>query len=227
MVMSPEQKANLLKKLAEGRAKVKAARADAKAKGLPDPKPRKARAKKNKNGNAEPVDTKEALADPMANKPARETIPPIDSAPADAKNKVADLPADPEENKTTKIDVPNLPDKKGRKKIVKDAEVLPEATGPKDLSTTGRTKGDDINNLLVNKETGNQVIPSMTPGQEESILKLLKKNKKENKPLAPAPVPNPVEKTVKKVITHIPDVKAIETKAPFSFSAVKKLLYQG
>ena len=217
--MAPEHKAKLLKRLAEGRAKTKAAREEAKAKGLPDPKPRKARAKKSDN-------LKAVVDDPLANPPSREALPPISGAPADAKNKVSDLPVDPEENKTTKIDVPNLPDAKGRKKIVKDAEDLPEVSGPKDLSTTGRTKAIDDNNLLVNKETGNQAIESMMPGQEESILKLLKKNKKENKPVAPKPVPHPEEKTVKNVIHHVPDVKAIEARAPFSFSAVRKLLYQ-
>jgi hypothetical protein len=226
MAMSPEQKSALLKRLSEGRAKVKAMRGEAKEKGLPDPKPRKPRAKKDKNMSAEPLDKKEAL-DPKDHKPARETLPPIDGAPAGAKNTVSVLPVDPEENKTTKIDVPNLPDKKSRKKIVKDAEVLPEATAPKGLSTTGATKGADVNNLIVNKETGAQAISPQYPGQEESLLKLLKKNKKQDKPLAPAPVPNPEEKTTKNVIRHVPDVKAIEAKAPFSFSAVKKLLYQG
>jgi hypothetical protein len=226
MAMSPEQKAALLKRLSEGRAKVKAMRGEAKEKGLPDPKPRKPRAKKDKNMSAEPLDKKEAV-NPSAHKPARETIAPIDGAPAGAKNTVSVLPVDPEENKTTKIDVPNLLDKKGRKKIVKDAEVLPEAKGPKELSTTGSTKKADVNDLLVNKETGNQAIPAQYPGQEESLLKLLKKNKKENKPLTDAPVPVPEEKTVKKMITHLPDAKAVEAKAPFSFSAVKKLLYQG
>jgi len=220
MAMSPEQKSALLKRLAEGRAKVKAMRGEAKEKGLPDPKPRKPRAKKDKNMSA-------AALDPKDHKPARETLPPIDGAPAGAKNTVSVLPVDPEENKTTKIDVPNLPDKKSRKKIVKDAEVLPEATAPKALSTTGATKGADVNNLLVNKETGAQVISAQYPGQEESILKLLKKNKKQDKPLAPAPEPSPPEKTVKKMITHLPDAKAVEGKAPFSFSAVKKLLFQG
>jgi hypothetical protein len=70
-------------------------------------------------------------------------------------------------------------------------------------------------------------ISAQYPGQEESLLKMLKTNKKENKPLTPASVPVPVEKTVKNVIHHVPDVKAIEARAPFSFSAVKKLLYQG
>jgi len=33
-------------------------------------------------------------------------------------------------------------------------------------------------------------------------------------------------KTVRKVSNHIPDMKAVEGRKPFSFSAVKKLLYQ-
>ena len=224
MAMSPEQKANLMKRLAAGRAKVKAARAEAKEKGLPDPKPRKARAKKA--GNTEVVDTKEAIAEPMANKPAREEIAPIDGAPAGATNVVAALPPDPEANKTSKIDVPNLPDKKGRKKIEKNAEDVPEAKGPKDLSTTGTTKAYDDNVMIRSEVTGNQAIPAQYPGQEESIKKLLKKSKLEDRPLAPKSVPDPPEKTVRNVFRHVPDLKAVEGRAPFSFSAIRKQLYQ-
>lgn len=220
--LSTEAKAALLKRLAEGRLKTKAARAEAKASGKPDPKPRKVRKdKKNK------VDPKEALADPLANKAARETIAPIDGAPAGAKNTVSVLPVDPEVNITTKIDVPNLPDAAGRKKIVKEAEVLPEGKDPKDLSTTGKTKHYDVNDIIMNKETGNQAIPAQYPGQEESILKLLKNNKKEDKPLAAKPVPKPKEETVDNVVRHVRNIKTVEARAPFSFSTVKKLLYQG
>lgn len=223
MVMAPERKVALLKRLAEGRAKVKAARAEAKDKGLPDPKPRKARVKKT--AHAEPLDKKEAL-DPMEHAPARETIPPIDGAPADARNIVAALPPDPEANATSKIDVPNLPDKAGRKKIVKDAEDIVEAKGVKDLSATGKTHGYDDNVIIREREVGNQAIPAQYPGQEESILKLLKTNKKENKPLAPTPVPTPPEKTVKNVFKHVPDRKAVEGRQPFSFAAIRKQLFQ-
>jgi len=230
--MHPDHKAALLKRLAEGRAKAKAARADAKAKGMPDPKPRKARAKKmpehmkDHGKHAEPVDKKEAIVDPLTVKSPRETLPPIDGAPMYAKNEVAVAPVDPEMTVTSKIDVPNLPNAKSRKKIVKDAEVLVEAKDPKDLSTTGKTKGYDDNQILRNEETGNQAIPAQYPGQEESILKLLKKNKTENKPLSPMPVPNPPTKTVKNVFKHVPDMKAVESRAPFSFAAIRKVLYQ-
>jgi hypothetical protein len=228
--LSPEAKAALLKRLAEGRAKTKAARAEAKEKGMADPKPRKVRkdkkAKVDKNGHAEPVDPKEAIVDPLANKPEREEVRPIDGAKPEAVNTVGAMPPDPESNATSKIDVPNLPDKKGRKKIVQEPEVLPEAKGPKDLSTTGRTKKIDDNVMLTNKETGNQVITDMVPGQKESVKKTLRKNKTENKPEAVAPVPNPPEYTVKNVLHHVPDVKAIEARAPFSFSAIRKALYQ-
>lgn len=222
--MDPAKKEALLKRLAEGRKKTKAARDEAKAKGLPDPKPRKKRA--SKNGNAEPVDTKEALADPLDKKPARETIAPIDGAPAEAVNKVAAMPPSPEENKTTKIDVPNLPDAKGRKKIVPDADVIPEAKDKKGLSTTGLTKKYNDNVMIRSEETGSQVISAQYPGQEESILKVLKKNKKENTPLAPAPNPVPADKTIAARVSHTPDVKAVQGRVPFSFSAIKKTLHQ-
>ena len=219
--LTPEKKAELLKRLVEGRAKTKAARAEAKEKGLPDPKPRKVR--KDKKGK---VDPKEAIVDPLADKPAREEVRPIDGAKPEAVNTVAAEPVVPSPSKTSKIDVPNLPDANGRKKIVEDAEVLPEAKGPKSLSTTGKTKKIDDNVLITTEETGNQAITNMLPGQKESIKKVLRKNKTENTPEAPAPVPVGPEKTVKNVMSHIPDVKAIEAKAPFSFSAVRKALYQ-
>jgi hypothetical protein len=222
--LSSEAKAALLKRLAEGRSKTKAARSEAKEKGLPDPKPRKARAKKN-SASAEPLDKAEAV-NPSAHPAAREDTRPISGAKNNATNAVAAMPPNPEETKSTKIDVPNLPDAKSRKRIVKDAEVLPESKPVKDLSSTGRTEKTDVNNLLVNKETGNQAIPAQYPGQKESIKKLLKKNKTENKPEAPAPVPVGPEVTTKSVIKHVPDVKAIEARAPFSFSAIRKALYQ-
>ena len=217
MALDAEKKAALLKRLAEGRSKTKAARSEAKEKGLPDPKPRKVR--KDKKLAA-------VVADPLADKPAREEVRPIDGAKPEAVNAVAAMPPAPSPSVTSKIDVPNLPDAKGRSKVVKDAEVLPEAKGPKALSTTGKTKKVDDNVLLTDKETGNQVISTMMPGQKESIKKVLKKNKTENTPEAPAPVPSPPEKTVKNVIHHVPDTKAIEGNAPFSFSAVRKMLYQ-
>jgi hypothetical protein len=222
MVMSPEHKANLLKRLAEGRAKVKAAREEAKSKGLPDPKPRKARAKKH----AEPVDPKEAIVDPLADKPARETIPPIDGAPPDAVNVVAAMPPAPEPTKSSKIDVPNLPDATGRKKIEKDAAAIPEDKGHKGISATGVPDKYNNNIIIRSEESGNQAIEGMLPGQKESIKKLLKKDKEEDKPLAPAPVPNPPTKTVKNVFRHVPDIKTIEGRAPFSFATIRKQLYQ-
>jgi len=225
--MDPAKKAALLKRLADGRMKTKASRTEANEKGLPDPKPRKKRAPKNKNGNAETVDSKMAIPDPMNAKPARETIAPIDGTPATAKNKVSATPVDPTENVTSKIDVPNLPNEKGRNQIVQNAEKLPEAKDPKDLSTSGTTKKYDVNDMLMNKETGTQVIEAQYPGQEESILKVLKKNRKENKPLAPKSEPNPTDKTVEKHASHVPDMKAVEgRREPFSFSALKKALYQ-
>lgn len=222
MALDSDKKAALLKRLAEGRSKVKAARADAKSKGLPDPKPRKAR----KSKHAEPVDPKEAIDNPMAIPAAREKIPPIDGAPADAKNIVAAKPVDPEVTATSKIDVPNLPDATGRKKIEKDAAVIPEAKARKGIATTGNPEKYDNNEIISNEESGNQAIEMQYPGQKESIEKMLKKNKKEDKPLATKPEPTPPEKTVRNVFRHVPDIKATEGRAPFSFAAIRKQLFQ-
>jgi len=211
--MSEENKSKLLARLKEGRERIKKARADAKEKGLPDPKPRKARK------------SKAVLADPAAAPANNEKIAPIDAAPRNAVNEVAAKPVDPSVSKSKPIDVPNLPGE-GKKDIVKDAAAVPEAKPKKGLSSTGKPEKYNDNDVLLSEETGNQAIEVNYPGQKESIKKLLSDNKKENKPLAPAPNPDPPKQTVKKVKMHVPDVKAVEGRAPFSFSAIRKILYQ-
>jgi hypothetical protein len=214
--MNEEQKSKLLARLKEGRAKVKAAREDAKAKGLPDPKPRKKR-------NAAVVNPSSAPSD-------NDAIAPIDAAPNDAKNTVAAMPPDPGATKSKPIDVPNLPGEgkevASKKDIVKDGMEVPEAAPKKGIASSGKPKKVEDNDMLKNEETGNQVIEANFPGQKESIKKVLKENKKENKPLAAAPNPTPANKTVKNVKAHVPDMKAVEARAPFSFSAIRKVLYQ-
>jgi len=230
--MSPEAKAALLKRLADGRAKTKAMREDAKAKNLPDPKPRKPRAKKAKpeaNKHAEPVDPKEAIPDPMANPPAREGMNaprPIDAARNDAVNQVSAMPPSPEENKSTEIDVPNLPSKKKPTIMVRDPEALPEAKPRNEISTTGKPEKYNNNEIIRSLESGDSAISVQFPGQKESIKKMLAVDKKQDKPLAPAPNPTPKEKTVKSVPSHVPDLKAVEGRQPFSFAAIRKTLYQ-
>jgi hypothetical protein len=221
--MSDESKAKLLERLAAGRAKIKAAREAAKAEGKPDPKPRKARAKKVKSSDG-------ALENPAAAQAANEKIAPISGAPRNAVNTVAAQPVDPTASKTTPIDVPNLPGDgkkvESKKDIVEDAEKESKPAPENGLSSTGRPEKYNDNVMIRERETGNQVIPAQYPGQKESIEKVLETNKKQNKPLAPKPVPNPEDKTVKKVPKHIPDLKATEGRAPFSYSAIRKLLYQ-
>jgi hypothetical protein len=219
--MNDEAKSKLLQRLKEGRARVAKARAEAKEKGLPDPKPRKARKAKTSDG---------ALTNPAAAPAANETIAPIDGAPRNAVNAVAAVPPDSGVTKSKPIDVPNLPGEgkevASKKDIVPDADEIPEAAPRKGLSATGKPTKANVNNEIVNEATGNTVIPAQYPGQKESIKKLLSDNKKDDKPLAPAAEPAPPNKTVRKVKTHIPDIKATEGRAPFSFSAIKKALYQ-
>ena len=208
--LSPEAKEKLLARLKAGRENHKALRAK-----NPDHKPRKPRKKK---------DADKVVDDPLANKPRGEGVAPIDGAKAGDKNVVAEAPVDPLPVMTSKIDVPNLPEDK--KKVLKNPEAEPEAPAQgKGLSATGKPEKYNANELLRTEETGMQSIESMLPGQKESIKKTLRKNKKID-PLAPVANPNPADKTVKNVIKHVPDVKAIEARAPFSMSAVKKLLYQ-
>lgn len=211
MALSDEQKGKLLARLKEGRERVKKMREEAKAAGKPDPKPRKARAKKVvANAEAIPADNS--------------TIAPIDGAPPNAVNAVAAAPVDPGVTKTKPIDVPALPASK--KDIVKDAEAIPEAKPTKGIASSGVPAKYIANEVVMNQETGNQVIETMMPGQKDSIKKALAKNKKENKPLAPTAQPDPPSKTVKSVKSHVPDVKATEGRAPFSMSALRRLLYQ-
>lgn len=221
--MTPEAKANLLQRLIAGREKIKKAREEAKAAGKPDPKPRKPRAKKATAGA-------EALKDPAAAPAANEKIAPIDGAPRNAVNTVAAEPVDPSVTKTTPIDVPNLPgdDKKveSKKDIVKDAEEVPKAPPKNGISSTGKPERYDDNNMILNKETGDMTISAQYPGQKKALEKMLEADKKEDKPLAAKPVPKPKDKTVEKVVKHVPDVKAVEGRAPFSFAAIRKTLYQ-
>lgn len=224
MPLSPEAKAALLKRLAEGRAKTKGMREEAKAKGLPDPKPRKPRAKKVKG---EPVDAKEAIPDPLSAMPAREGVAPIDGAKAQAVNQVSAMPADPEKNVTTKIDVPNLPSKKNPKIMVDDPEAIPEAPPRKDISTTGKPEKYNNNEIIRSLETGDSAISVQFPGQKESIKKMLDVDKKQDKPLKPKPQPVVTEKTVESVKKHVPDLVAVQgRREPFSFAAIRKTLYQ-
>jgi hypothetical protein len=218
MALSDEQKGKLLARLKEGRERVKKMREEAKASGKPDPKPRKARAKKG------------ALKDPAAAPAANEAIPPIDGAPRNAVNAVAAAPVDPTATKSKPIDVPNLPGEgkkvASKKDIVPDAEEVAEAAPKKGIASAGVPKQYISNEVVMNEETGHQVISPQFPGQKESIKKALEENKKENKPLAASANPDPPSKTVRKVKTHVPDVKAVEARAPFSMSALRKMLYQ-
>jgi hypothetical protein len=207
--MDAEKKSKLLERLKEGRARVKAAREDAKAKGLPDPKPRKKRAAKMANTEAPANNSK---------------IAPIDAAPPAAVNEVAAKPVDPSVSKSTPIDVPNLPESK--KEIVKNPEALPDAAPKKGIASSGRPKDYDNNEAMTtgSPDVMKQTMEFAYPGQKEAIKKDLKE--KDNV-LSPPAKPVRPSKTVEKVKTHVPDVKATEGRAPFSFSAIRKVLYQG
>jgi len=206
--MDAEKKSKLLARLKEGRARVKAAREEAKAKGLPDPKPRKKRAAKLANTEAPANNSK---------------IAPIDAAPPAAVNEVAAKPVDPSVSKSTPIDVPNLPESK--KEIVKNPEAAPEAAPKKGIASTGRPKDYDNNEAMTtgSPDVMKQTMEFAYPGQKEAMKKELKE--KDNV-LSPPAKPVRPSKTVEKVKTHVPDVKATEGRAPFSFAAIRKVLYQ-
>jgi hypothetical protein len=55
---------------------------------------------------------------------------------------------------------------------------------------------------------------------------MFKVDKNKDRPLTDAPEPNPREKTVESVTKHVPDLKSVEGRQPFSFSAIRKVLYQ-
>lgn len=223
--MTPERKAMMLERLKKGKEAKSKARAEAAAAGLPDPHPRKKRTKKVKTSDG-------ALQEPMAAKPANDTVRGIDQATKDG---VAKKPVDGVPAETKAIDVPGLPgdaEKAAKMKdIVQNAEKKKVAKEKKGLSTTGKPKKVNETEEVTNDVTGNQVIETMFPGQQESIKKALKVNRKTVTTAAGAPVqehPNAISdsKTVKNVAQHIPDIKAVEGSKPFSFSAVRKLLYQ-
>jgi len=213
--MDAEKKSKLLERLKEGRARVKAAREEAKAKGLPDPKPRKKRAAKMANTEAPANNSK---------------IAPIDAAPPAAVNEVAAKPVDPSVSKSTPIDVPNLPGEgkevASKKDIVKNPEAAPEAAPKKGIASSGRPKDYDNNEAMTtgSPDVMKQTMEFAYPGQKEAIKKDLKE--KDNV-LSPPAKPVRPSKTVEKVKTHVPDVKATEGRAPFSFAAIRKVLYQG
>lgn len=209
--MDAEKKSKLLQRLKEGREKVKKAREEAKAKGLPDPKPRKKRMAKTDT----PGDNSK--------------IPPIDAAPPAAVNDVAAKPVDPSVSKSTPIDVPNLPGEgkevASKKDIVKDAEAVPEAAPKKGIASSGKPKDYEYNEAMTtgSSDVLKQTVEMPFPGQKETLKKDLGEK---DKPLAAAAKPARPSKTVEKVKTHVPDVKAVEARAPFSFSAIRKVLYQ-
>jgi len=209
--MDAEKKSKLLQRLKEGREKVKKAREDAKAKGLPDPKPRKKRMAKTDT----PGDNSK--------------IPPIDAAPPAAVNDVAAKPVDPSVSKSTPIDVPNLPGEgkevASKKDIVKDAEAVPEAAPKKGIASSGKPKDYEYNEAMTtgSSDVLKQTVEMPFPGQKEALKKDLGEK---DKPLAAAAKPARPSKTVEKVKTHVPDIKAVEARAPFSFSAIRKVLYQ-
>ena len=210
--MSDEEKKKALERMRAGKAKKDAERKEAKEKGLPDPHPRKKRAPK----------VKEAVADPLAHAPANDKIPGIDSAPE--KNPAAKAPIEPTPTATKPIDVPNLPP--GKEDVVVKKELKKKAPPAKKpaVAPEGVPKEVEDQQILTNRETGNQVIPAQYAGQMESIKKAIKKNKTIK--VAEDVKPNPPDKTVKNVKSHVPDTKAVEARAPFSFSAVRKILYQ-
>jgi hypothetical protein len=221
--MTPEKKAMMMERLKAGKAKIAAARKEAKEKGLPDPHPRKKRAKKSDG----------AIQDPLAAPAANDSVRGIDEATSDgvAKKPVVATPV-----ATKPIDVPGLPgdaEKKAEKKdIVQNAEKKPVAKEGKGLSSTGKPKKVNATEEITNEQTGHQVISAMFPGQAESVKKALKQNKKTVTTAAGMQQeehPNAIadSKTVKNVIKHVPDAASVQgVGKPFSFSAVRKILYQ-
>jgi hypothetical protein len=212
--MTPEQKAIMLERLKAGKAAKASARADAKAKGLPDPHPRKKRVKK-------------LAVNPSSHASANDNVRGIDEATKDG---VAKKPVEPTPDVTRPIDVPHLPGDAiaaaKKKDIVKNAEAEPVAPATKGLSKTGKPKKVNATELVTEKETGDNVINTMFPGQEASIKKALKANKKLVTTAAGLQQPDTESNTVKNVKRHVPDVKSVEGSKPFSFSAIRKVLYQ-
>ena len=224
--MTPEKKAAMMERLKAGKAKIAAARKEAKEKGLADPHPRKKRAKKV-------VTSDGAVQDPLAAQAANDTVRGIDQATKDG---VAKKPVDATPVSTKPIDVPGLPGDAKKtadmKDIVQNAEKKKVVKEGKGLSTTGKPKKVNATEEITNEQTGHQVISAMFPGQTESVKKALKQNKKTVTTAAGSQQeehPNSIadSKTVKNVVKHVPDAASVQgVGKPFSFSAVRKILFQ-
>ena len=102
----------------------------------------------------------------------------------------------------------------------------------KDLTTQGVPLKIDNGRDIVNDNTGNTVLPAQYAGQLDSIKKVLRQNKRITTTASPSAPQNTngIERgnTVKNVANHVPDVASVKgVGKPFSFSAMKKVLYQG
>lgn len=110
--------------------------------------------------------------------------------------------------------------KRETKKIVANAEAVPEGAPKKNLSRTGRTVKGDAQDFIENENTGmSAVVSAQFADQKDQIEKALKKNKKTPKIVT---VGEGQEKTLENMKTD--DPKAIEGKAPFSISALRMKL---
>jgi hypothetical protein len=226
--MTPERKAMMMDKLKKGKEAKAKARAEAAAAGLPDPHPRKKRVSKKARAA-----TDGALKDPLSEPSTNDTVRGIDQA---TKEGTAKKPVDATPVETKPIDVPGLPGdaEKAAKNddIVKSTLKKKVPKEKKGLTTTGKPAKVNETEMITNEETGHQVISAMFPGQEASVKKALKANKKTVTTAAGVPVqehPNAISdsKTVKNVAKHIPDIKSVEAVGkPFSFATIRKVLYQ-
>ena len=149
---------------------------------------------------------------------------PRKKADAAPPKKSDDAPAKPEG--TTLIDQPHV-DKQTLKEVVEEPEKKPVVKRkPRAVKADGLPPAEQQLKALTEQNSGMAIVPAAYPGLEGQIKKVLE--------VKPEGIPERKKKEYKADITvsatqsqnTTPDRKAVEARAPFSFSAIRHMLRQ-
>jgi hypothetical protein len=163
-----------------------------------------------------------AAAAPLEKK-VRKVSKRKESAAAPAKHS-AETPAKPDG--TTLLDQPHI-DKQAIAEVVPDAEKKPvKKRAPKAIQRDGETPQMNHLKALTEQNSGMAIVPADYPGLKGQIEKVLE--------VRPEGIPESKKKveTAEIMLSKstegktAPDMKAIEGRAPFSFSAIRQMLRQ-
>lgn len=149
---------------------------------------------------------------------------PRKKADAAPPKKSDDAPAKP--GNTTLIDAPHV-DKQALKEVVDDPEAKPvRRRKPRAVKADGLPPQAQQLKALTEQNSGMAIVPADYPGLEGQIKKVLD--------IRPEGIPERKKKVMEADITAsatqshntTPDRKAVEARAPFSFSAIRHMLRQ-